>query len=89
MAFDMQKLYYFTEGNSFTGSRSSGAALLRYRVEPDKENGQLLAWSWSEDKCFERALEKREAAFPMTEKGMEQLQAWLAEAWPEEEAPQG
>ena len=81
MTFDMQKLYYFTEGNSFTGSYSSGPKLLRYRVEPDKENSQLLAWSWKEDKCFERALEKQEGAFPMTEKGMEQLHGWLGEAW--------
>lgn len=82
MKFDIQKLYYFTEGNSFTGSRSdSKGNLLRYRVEPDKENGQLLAWSWKEDKCFERAGEKREGTFLMTEKGLEEIQSWLAEDW--------
>ena len=41
--FDMQNLTFFVEGNTFTGSRSQGDALLRYRVAPDKENGQLLA----------------------------------------------
>lgn len=82
MEFDMQKLYYFTEGNGFTGSRSDpNGSLLRYRVEPDKENGQLLAWSWKEDKCFERANDKREGAFPMTEEGLAKIQAWLAEDW--------
>lgn len=81
--FDMQNLTFFVEGNTFTGSRSQGDALLRYRVAPDKENGQLLAWRWQEDKCFERADSPEQKAFPFDEPGLAAIQSWLASLWPE------
>jgi len=79
--FDMQKLVYFTEGNRFAGSHSKEGKIIRYRVEPDQENGQLAAWCWREDKCFERAQNKTEGRFPLSQEGLEQVQAWLGENW--------
>lgn len=80
--FDMQNLTFFVEGNTFTGSRSQEGALLRYRVAPDKENGQLLAWCWQEDKCFERAASPEHKAFLLDEPGLAAIQDWLAGFWP-------
>ncbi len=77
---DLQKLTFFTEGNTFTGSASKALAaglLLRYLVEPDKENEQLKAYAWRKDLCFERAGEKEEREFPMTQQGLEEADAWL------------
>lgn len=77
---DLQKLTFFTEGNTFTGSASKDPAaglLLRYLVEPDKENEQLKAYAWRKDLCFERAGEKEEREFPMTQQGLEEADAWL------------
>ncbi|MCI8395771.1 MAG: hypothetical protein HFE88_08580 [Acutalibacter sp.] len=77
---DLQKLTFFTEGNTFTGSVSKDPAaglLLRYLVEPDKENEQLKAYAWRKDLCFERAGEKEEQEFPMTQQGLEEADAWL------------
>lgn len=79
--FDMQKLVYFTEGNRFSGSRTEDGRIIRYRVDPDKENERLLAWFWREDLCFEKAKEKSEGSFPLTQDGLEQLLAWLQESW--------
>lgn len=79
---DLQKLSYFTEGNTFTGSRTKEGekkALLRYLVKPDRENSRLLAWSWTEDLCFEKAQERREADFPLDEEGLDQVRDWLWE----------
>ena len=81
--FDMQKLVYFTEGNRFSGSRSEDGRIIRYRVDPDKENERLLAWCWREDLCFEKAKEKSEGSFPLTQDGLEQLLAWLEEGFAE------
>ena len=54
----MQKLVYFTEGDRFAGSHSGDGRIIRYRVEPNRENERLLAWCWREDLCFEKAKEK-------------------------------
>ncbi len=81
---DMQKLNFFTEGNTFTGSRTKDKAagtLLRYLVRPDLENGRLLAYAWTCDLCFERAPEKQEAEFPLNEEGIETIQNWLHEQY--------
>lgn len=77
--FDLQKLVYFTEGNTYSGSRTESGGLLRYRVEPDRENELLLAWCWREDVCFQRAGEKKEKQFPLKQEGLEQIQNWLEE----------
>ena len=77
---DLQKLTFCTEGNTFTGRASKALAaglLLRYLVEPDKENEQLKAYAWRKDLCFERAGEKEEREFPMTQQGLEEADAWL------------
>lgn len=81
--FDMQKLVYFTEGNRFSGSRTEDGRIIRYRVDPDKENERLLAWCWREDLCFEKAKEKSEGSFPLTQDGLEQLLGWLEEGFAE------
>ncbi len=81
---DMQKLSYFTEGNTFTGSRTKDwdkGVLLRYLVRPDREEEKLTAYSWTEDVCFERAQERREEQFPLNEEGLESIQAWLQEQY--------
>ena len=83
MMFDMRKLIFFQEGNDFAGSRTEGSHLLRYRVKPDKENQLLWAWCWKEDTCFERAGERAEKDFPLSEEGMEGLLAWLEKNWEE------
>ena len=85
--FDMQSLIFFTEGNIFTGCSSRAdrpGEIIRYRVKPDKENERLLAWSWHEDKCFESVADRaREASFPLSDKGIEEIQDWLLEIWPD------
>lgn len=83
---DMQKLNYFTEGNTFTGGQTKDPVkktLLRYRVQPDLENEKLYASCWAEDVCFERAGEKQDAEFPLGEEGLSQLKAWLGERFAE------
>lgn len=79
--FDMQNLTFFSEGNTFTGSKSQGERLLRYLVRPDRENGQLLAWAWTEDLCYERAGGKEYQEFLLTEEGIGRLTAWLESLW--------
>lgn len=81
--FDMQKLVYFTEGNRFAGSHSEGGRVIRYRVDPDKENERLLAWCWHENLCYEKAKEKSEGSFPLTQDGLDQLTAWLETSFAE------
>lgn len=75
--FELQKLVYFTEGNTYSGSKTENGKLLRYRVEPDRENGLLLAWCWHEDKCFQRAGEKEGKRFPLNEEGLDAIPGWL------------
>lgn len=76
----LQKLSYFTEGNTFTGSRTKdreNGVILRYLVKPDKENGRLLAYAWNRDVCFEKAPDRQEAAFSLDEEGLEETRSWL------------
>ena len=80
---DMQKLVYFTEGNRFAGSHSGDGRIIRYRVEPNRENERLLAWCWREDLCFEKAKEKSEESFPLTQEGRDALILWLEKKFEE------
>ena len=80
---DMQKLVYFTEGNRFAVSHSGDGRIIRYRVEPDRENERLLAWCWREDLCFEKAKEKSEESFPLTQEGLDALILWLEKKFEE------
>lgn len=84
MELDLQKLHYFTadeyEGNEFTGSCTKDREqkiLLRYAVKPDLENQLLLAFAWTQDVCFEKAVDKQEKQFPMTSEGHCALRDWL------------
>lgn len=77
---DLQKLTFFTEGNTFTGERTEeNGAFLRYLVKPDRETAALAAFLWHSDVCFEQAEEKVERSFPMSEEGLEEIQRWLQE----------
>lgn len=81
---DIQKLAYFAEGNTFTGSASKDprrGLVLRYRAEPDLENRRLAAHAWTKDLCFERAGETQRRDFPLSQEGLEQLCAWLQEQY--------
>ena len=81
---DLQKLVFFTQGNTFTGSRTKDAAsglLLRYRVAPDNGEGELVAHCWQQDICFELAKDAAEVRFPMTEEGLDQVQQWLSQQY--------
>lgn len=80
---DMQKLVYFTEGNRFAWSHSGDGRIIRYRVEPNRENERLLAWCWREDLCFEKAKEKSEESFPLTQEGLDALILWLEKKFEE------
>ena len=80
---DMQKLVYFAEGNRFAGSHSGDGRIIRYRVEPNRENERLLAWCWREDLCFEKAKEKSEESFPLTQEGLDALILWLEKKFEE------
>lgn len=77
---ELQKLAYFTEGNTFTGSQTKDPekeVLLRYRAEPDPSEGGLKVWAWTKDLCFERAGEREEKTFPLNQQGLEEAEAWL------------
>ncbi len=76
----LQKLAYFTEGNTFTGSRTKDpekGVILRFRAVPDTGEGELKAWAWSSDVCFERAGEIEEKSFPLNQEGLDAAEAWL------------
>lgn len=77
---ELQKLAYFTEGNTFTGSATKDpekGLLLRCRAEPDTGEGELKVWAWKKDLCFERAGETEEKTFPLNQQGLDQACAWL------------
>ena len=81
---EIQKLTFFTEGNTFTGSRTKDpatGAMLRYLVRPNAEEARLEAFTWREDLCFERAHDKLQKEVPLSEEGLEQALAWLEEQY--------
>ena len=83
-AMDLQKLTFFTEGNTFTGSKTkdrNAGLLLRYLVRPDKGEEKLIAFAWTTDCAFERAQEKQEKEAPLTETGLEEVRDWLSELY--------
>lgn len=80
---DLQKLTFFTEGNTFTGEfTKERTCLLRYLVKPDLENKKLDAYSWRQDLCFEKAEEKEQEVFPLSEEGLREILGWLQEKLP-------
>lgn len=81
---DLQKLSFFTEGNTFSGSRTKDwnkKNLLRYQVRPDLENRKLTAFAWTSDLCFEAAPEKREKEFSLDDSGLSEIQNWLLQQY--------
>ena len=81
---DLQKLTFFTEGNTFTGSRTkdrNAGVLLRYLVRPDIKEGKLMAFAWTADCAFERAREKQEREAPLTEDGLAEVRDWLTKLY--------
>ena len=81
---ELQKLTFFTEGNTYTGSKTkdrNAGTVLRYLVRPDKGEGKLLAFAWTADCAFELAQEKQEKETTLTEAGLEEIQIWLSELY--------
>lgn len=80
----LQKFHYFEEGNIYAGQKTKDfqkGLLLRYLVEPDKNEGMLRAYAWTEDVCFDRAREKQQKEYPFTEEGLDQAVEWLEEQY--------
>ena len=81
---DLQKLVFFTEGNTFTGSKTMDretGTLLRYRVAPNREEGALIAHCWTKDVCFELAEDPEQLEAPLNEDGLVRVRAWLTEQY--------
>ncbi len=81
---DLQKLTFFTEGNTFTGSKTKDwdtGLLMRYLVRPDQENGMLQAFTWTTDVCYEKAESTHKGEFPLSDEGLEQVQQWLKQEY--------
>ncbi len=79
---DLQKLTFFTEGNTFTGSKTKDAEagkLLRYLARPNFETGKLDVFAWTEDLCFEKSSQRQESGFSLDESGLEAARSWLGE----------
>lgn len=76
-------LHTFAMNNIFTGS----AGLFRFRIQPkvekktpkevDFEASAIYAEYWHGLYCYEKSQMEGNATFPMTEKGREDLIAWL------------
>lgn len=75
---DLQKITFFTEGNTFTGERTAGnGKIMRYLVKPDRDEDALLAYVWYQDVCYECAEITAEKSFPLTEEALDEIQSWL------------
>lgn len=81
---DLQKLLFFTEGNTFTGSQTKDREkkkMLRYLVRPNLKEQQLEAFAWTEDLCFEAASQKEEKTASLNEEGLSTIESWLSEQY--------
>jgi hypothetical protein len=77
---ELQKFHYFDEGNTYAGQKTKDpdrGALLRYLVTPDKDAALIRAYCWTEDLCFDRAQNKQEKEYPLTEEGLDKAVEWL------------
>ncbi len=85
LLFDLPGFNFFGEGNTWTGSRTKSREeqiLLRARIVPDKQAGQLTAQLWkNQDVCFEKAKEVESRSFPLKAESLEEIQSWLSEEY--------
>ena len=65
----------FTNENIFTGS----AGVLRFRLEPLKEENMILAKVWYGEYCYEKSEIAAQQRFPLSEEGREALRDYLEE----------
>ncbi len=80
-AFDYPKLLFFTNGNPFTGSYKG----MNYILTPkkDKETGEssLEVAVWYGPLCSAMSEMVASTVLPLTEEGLEQSRAYLAEQY--------
>lgn len=90
-------LHFFEEGNAFFGEKLKDAPAnlrLRYRIVPlkqetEKKDGETVvtrqacldAACWRQDLSYEKAQDKLERQFPLTEEGRAQLLDWLQQQY--------
>ncbi len=77
---ELQKFHYFDEGNTYAGQKTKDfekGILLRYLVTPDKEASLIKAYAWKEDLCFDKAHDKLEVEYPLSEDGLSRAVEWL------------
>ena len=46
-------------------------------MEPQKEEGLLQVYAWTQDVCFDVAQEKQQREYPLSEEGLAQAVEWL------------
>ena len=46
-------------------------------MTPDKDAALIRAYCWTEDLCFDRAQNKQEKEYPLTEEGLDKAVEWL------------
>jgi len=71
--------YYITQGNFFTGTVGND---FRYRIEPDKANNALIAYTYSHI-CFEKAENKTCESFECSEEGLDASIKWIVSKYQE------
>ena len=60
-------------GNVWTGSRGAR----RFRIVP--QDGTMTAQVWTGPLCYELSQVEAQAAFPISQEGLDQLRGWLLE----------
>lgn len=76
-AFAYPKVYYFEQGNPYTGSYKE----LNYKIVPQKDTGELLVTVWYGLFCSAVAEPVEQQRFPMTAQGLEQSRQYLWETY--------
>lgn len=72
-AFAYPKVYYFEQGNLYTGSYKG----LNYKISPNKETQILQVTVWYGMFCSAVSEAEQQADFPMTEEGVQQSREYL------------
>lgn len=85
--FYLTNLHSWINGNAFFGSFREMRFLIRPSVSLDKETGEpkpeskVTACIWKGEYCMEESEILRQAEFPLTEAGREQVIDWLEEQY--------